>query len=422
MITSLEPLHKLYYINTQEEHFSSVWPYIASTPIYKNKLRAANVDIQSIKSLSDLSLLPLTFKADIRKSSVFERTPLRVENVYAIYSSGGTSGDPTLYAWNFEDVQIQMEISRRVLKSVGMLPSDLALILAPLSLPVMGHCMIRQYDAVGAGFVPLGPSDPQSVFRFIQELPITVVATLPVVASRLYDYLRFVKNINVTENAHIRQFHFGGDSLSDALRKRLEINWSAQCYDFYGISEIFGPVSGECQYQNGHHFAADYIYMEILDPKTLLPVLEGERGVAVYTTLWKKGFPLLRYWSDDYVSIKWDQCKCGLQSPRVFYHGRPIDSAQTPNGLLFTKDIEERVLRFPISNEYYLEYKYDGKEYVDFQVEPFPGVDLPIDDMAEELSDQLGLPVKVKLNQPGSLPRESIKPKRLINFPTSLDQ
>ena len=418
---NVEQMDKVEIQALQEERFQSVWHHIVATPLYKRKLRQAGIQVREIKSLSDLEKLPFTYKEEIRATDVLERTPLDTRDIYAIYSSGGTSGTPTLYAWSEKDVAVQTYVARRVLTSVGATSSDLGLVLAPLSLPVMGHCMIRQFSAVGAGFVPAGPADPEKIISLIRSLPITVIATLPTVASRLLEYMRFVMHMDADENVRVRQFQFGGDYLSNARRRRLEQAWNAKCYDFYGISEIFGPICGECSRQDGLHFAADYVFVEVLDPQTKHPVPEGEPGVAVYTTLWEKGFPLLRYWSDDYITWTWEPCECRRKSPRLRFLGRSVDCADIWGRKLFAKDIEEVILNFPISDEYYCEYvTQNERPIVQANIEAIPGFSLPAQELRDALEGVFGLPVQLNVADPGTLPRGQVKPKRLVGFPVNV--
>ena len=84
----------------QEERFQSVWSHITATPLYERKLLQADVEVHEIKSLSNLRKLPFTHKEEVRATGVFERTPLSTKDIYAIYSSGGTSGAQTLYVWS----------------------------------------------------------------------------------------------------------------------------------------------------------------------------------------------------------------------------------------------------------------------------------------------------------------------------------
>ena len=402
----------------QENRFQSVWPHIAATPLYDRKLRQAGIEALTVKSLSDLKRLPFTYKEEIRNTGVFERTPLTAKDIYAIYSSGGTSGNPTLYAWSEKDVLVQTEVAKRILTSAGTTSLDLGLILAPLSLPVMGHCMVRQFSAVGAGFIPLGPSNPEKVVSLIRTLPITVIATLPTVASRLLEYMRFVMHLEIDERIQVSQLQFGGDFLSNARRHRLEKTWHAKCYDFYGISEIFGPICGECSCQDGLHFAADYVFIEVLDPQARQPVPEGKPGVAVYTTLWEKGFPLLRYWSNDYVTWTEKPCECGRNSPRMHFLGRTVDCADLQGRRLFAKEVEDVILKFSIGDEYYCEYvTQDKRPTVQVNVEAIQGYPLPTREFCETLESVFNLPIQLNVANPGTLPRDQVKPRRLVGFP-----
>ena len=80
--------------------------------------------------------------------------------------------------------------------------------------------------------------------------------------------------------------------------------------------------------------------IEIINPKTMEPVSEGEAGVAVYTTLWDKGFPLLRYWTDDVMYITHEPCACGRDLPRLFYLGRLNDSYEIEGTYVFPENVE----------------------------------------------------------------------------------
>ena len=61
-----------------------------------------------------------------------------------------------------------------------------------------------------------------------------------------------------------------------------------------------GPgVSTSCSENNGMHIQEDYFYPEIINPDTLEPVPDGEKGELVITTIGKEGMPLIRYRTRD---------------------------------------------------------------------------------------------------------------------------
>lgn len=402
----------------QENLFSQNWAYISKTPMYLDKMNDAGIKPYQIKGLKDLPKIPFTYKSDLRERPVMQRTPLTWKDIYAYYSSGGTTGNPTLYAWNEEDVQVQMAVAKRIIGGTGVGESDLGLVLAPLGLPVMGHCMTRQYTAVGAGFVPLALAEPEKIIACLCELTVTAIATLPSAATRLQEYAQNVMHLDLAEITQVKQLHLGGDFLSEGRRLRLEKSWQAQCYNFYGISEIFGPFSGECIHKNGLHVAADFVYVEVVDPRTGQPVEEGQPGVAVYTTLWQKGSPLLRYWTDDFVVYKTDLCDCGQSLPRMHFLGRVADSACVNNKPIFALDVEDILLKYPITSEYYCTYVQDNPSaYIDVKVEALTGKDFPVKLFSEELEYFFGIPVRIDLLLPGTFDRTNPKPKRLNGFP-----
>ena len=138
----------------------------------------------------------------------------------------------------------------------------------------------------------------------------------------------------------------------------------------YGISE-FGLVSGECKAKDGQHYCADFALLEMICPEEYSPVPEGETGVAVYTTLWKKASPLLRYWSNDFIVTNLEPCHCGLNLPRLTFRGRLIDSVVISDRRIFASDIEEIIFRYNTTGDEFLAevFEKQGQCRVKVQVE-----------------------------------------------------
>ena len=65
------------------------------------------------------------------------------------------------------------------------------------------------------------------------------------------------------------------------------------------------------------HYWDDYIYLEIVDPKTGEVLPDGEVGEIVITTLRKQGAPLIRYRTHDLSRIVPGDCPCGSPFPRL---------------------------------------------------------------------------------------------------------
>lgn len=401
----MENLYRL-----QEEKFREIIPHILATPFYTDKLLKPGAGIESIHLLKDLTSLPFTYKEELRNSSPLERTPYSIDRVEYFFSSSGTTGAATIYFWTEEDDEVLREASIRAMQRVSISTDDVALVLAPTGLPVIGYCAVQQFKSVGAGVIALGVRSPEEIIRTMTSLPVSIVFTLPVGATRLFEYL-LPQRQEWPKPSRLRQFQCGGDFLSERRRRRIEQVWNVECYDFFGMSEIFGPFAGECQYKQGMHILSDYIFIEVLDPETQKPVQDGHPGVAVYTTLWKKGTPLLRYWSDDFILIDSEPCPCGRLSPRMRFVGRPTDMTILNGRRLFASQLEEEVLAFPVSNEYELKL-LDGPRAI-LVIEELPGTEVPLRELQQCLSSFLDIPVEVQVVALGDLPRDIPKPKRI---------
>ena len=194
--------------------------------------------------------------------------------------------------------------------------------MAPIDSGVMAHTMVWEFLTMGAGFINCPEPTPKAMFDIIHSVPVTAIATRPdVVMGPLYDSeLR-----SLFAESSVKKLLLGGGFLTNERRNVLEQLWGADCYALFGMSELFGPMASECLKKDGFHYKESELIVEIINPSTMEPVEEGDKGIAVYTTLWEKGFPLLRYWTDDVFSLDRSTCECRLGLPRLRYWGRLAD-------------------------------------------------------------------------------------------------
>lgn len=401
-------------IELQNNKIRQVMPHITRVPFYKRKFSKEKIDINNIKDIFELQKVPFTTKEELRTTSPMERTSLHYKNIVYFFSSTGTTGQPTIYPWSKKDDLVLNEVSGRFMKNIGIGADDISLIVAPFGMPIMWYCMINQYLAVNAGVVPLGITPSDQLINALKNFPVTSITTIPTTGTLLYDFVR--KNNISVDTKRLKHFHCGGDFLSNARRKRIEKYWNVDCYNFYGLSEIFGPIAGECEKKNGLHFATDYVIIEVINPITKQPVSEGETGVAVYTTLWEKAAPLIRYWSDDYVIIKWEKCECGLTYPRIDFKGRGTDSINVNDNLIFAKDVEDVLLSIEgVSSEWKLivEGRYENPKVKIFLEEQ--SSDISKDIVKKRLSNLFGKNFDLEITFKTNSPKKEVKFLRIID-------
>ena len=168
------------------------------------------------------------------------------------------------------------------------------------------------------------------------------------------------------------------------------------------------------------HYWDDFLYIEIIDPKTGENVPDGELGEIVITTLVKEGAPLIRYRTHDLSRIVPGKCKCGSCYPRIdVIMGRTDDMMKIKGVNVFPSQIEEVLGTFKeISSEYQIRISHlDGKDTMRIYVEAGGDHDWAelSKHIAEKVKSRIGFTPIVKVVEVGVLPRSMKKTARVID-------
>lgn len=358
---------------------------------YKNKITC----IEQLDDYDAFQSIPFTYKNEIRNTSVEERTTTSPEDIYGIFSSSGTTGEKTYYIYNRNDKRVHEDFVRTFFTELGVTEKDIGGVMAPVDTGVMAHTMMWQFTTMGAGYVNCPIPSPENIIDTITKVPVTVIATRPSIASGIA-YNPVIQQM--AQKSHVKKLLMGGGFLSKERRKLLERSWHAECFNMFGMSEMFGPMAGECREKNGLHYLNNYLMIEVVDPHSGKPVDEGEPGVAVYTTLWDKGFPLLRYWTDDIMILTTQRCDCGSKYPRLFYLGRLADCYIVNDAYIFPENLENILFKYGFIGEYCVE-----KSRNHYLVKTEGNEDSYSNEMETEIRTLFGADVIVEIVPPKSL-------------------
>jgi phenylacetate-CoA ligase len=407
-------MEKVDLTKLQQEKLRKVFPFICSAPFYQKKLDEGAILGGDADPYSSLSKMPFTTKEELRSTPPSERSPLSISEIAAFFSSSGTTGQPSVYAWSKLDQIVYEKISSRLLRSIRVGPGDVTLIPMRMGMSFSWYGIFTEMQKVGAAVVPLGASTFEEIIQALVDYPITILKTSPVIASRLFRAI-IEKDRSLLSKMKLRQIHLAGFFSSKAHRKRLEEQWGVDCYDMYGLSE-FGLVSGECKAKKGQHYCADFTLLEVIRPEDYSLVSEGNVGVAVFTTLWRKASPLLRYWSNDFIFVNDEPCSCGLDLPRLMFRGRSIDSVLVSGRRIFASDIEEIIFGYGAAGDEYLAevFGYQDRCRVKVQVETENYI--PAARLEEQLNDLFRVPVELELLPLKALDRTRLKPQRMVDY------
>ena len=383
---------------------------------YGKKLREAG--ISEVKSAEDFLKLPFSEKNDLREAYPLGLMTAPEEEIVRIHSSSGTTGTPVIIPYTQKDVDDWATMFARCYEVAGITKKDRIHITPGYGLWTAGIGFQLGCEKLGAMAIPMGPGNTDKQLEMMQALGSTVLCSTSSYALLLTEE---IEKRGIGDKIKLKKGVIGSERWSDKMRTRIAEGLGIELYDIYGLTEIYGPGIGiNCEHNTGMHIWDDFIYLEIIDPKTGEPVPDGEFGEIVITTLVKEGAPLIRYRTHDLSRIMPGECPCGRHYPRIdVIQGRTDDMMKIKGVNVFPKQIEEVLAQFPeISSEYQIRISHlDGKDTMRIYVETNGHVDF--DDLsrriAEKVKSRIGFTPIVKVVEIGVLPRSMKKTARVID-------
>ena len=205
------------------------------------------------------------------------------------------------------------------------------------------------------------------------------------------------------------------------MRLDIESRLGITAHDIYGLSEIMGPgVAADCEHHAGLHICDDHFLAEIIDPKTLMPVPDGETGELVFTTLTKEGIPLIRYRTKDLTSITHEACACGRTSARISrFKGRSDDMLIIRGVNIFPSQVEAALVDVKEVTPHYMMIvdRVNNLDTLEIQVEvdreyytdEIKGIETLTGKIGTVIQQALGISARIKLMGPNTLKRSEGK-------------
>ena len=341
---------------------------------YKEKLK--DIDVESIQSQEDFEKLPFTWKGDLREAYPLGLQAVPDEEIVRIHSSSGTTGVPVIIPYTQKDVEDWAKMFARCYEMAGITALDRIQITPGYGLWTAGIGFQAGAEYLGAMTIPMGPGNTEKQLRMMQDMKATVLCATSSYALLLAEE---IGKRGLTDKIHLKKGVIGSERWGSKMRARIAAELGVQLYDIYGLTEVYGPgIAMSCDYECGMHYWDDYLYFEIVDPKTGENVPDGEVGELVITTLRKQGAPLIRYRTHDLTRFIPGECKCGSKFPRIdTLIGRTDDMVKVKGVNIFPSQIEEMLKEVPeASSEYQfmLDHLF-GKDECTLFVEINKGVD-----------------------------------------------
>lgn len=385
---------------------------------YGKKYR--ELGITDVTSQEAFEELPFSSKDDLRNAYPLGIQAVPDEEVVRIHSSSGTTGKPVIIPYTAKDVDDWAIMFARCYETAGVTKKDRVHITPGYGLWTAGIGFQAGAEKLGAMVIPMGPGNTDKQLQMMIDLESTVLTATSSYALLLAEE---IDKRGLKDKIHLKKGVFGSERWSEKKRKYIKEKLGIELYDIYGLTEIYGPGIGiSCDAQNGMHYWDDYVYIEIIDPKTGKTLPEGEEGEIVITTLVKEGAPLIRFRTHDISRIIPGECPCGRKHPRLdIIKGRSDDMFKVHGVNMFPSQVEELLaLVDGVPSEYTINIAHDepaNKDIMLVTVEAEGRVDF--EQTGRQIRDlfksRIGVTPKISVVPVGTLPRSEKKTQRVID-------
>lgn len=389
------------------------------SPFYAKKF--ADIDISDVRTQKDFEKLPFSEKQDLRDVYPLGLQAVPDEEVVRIHSSSGTTGTPVIIPYTAQDVADWATQFARCYETAGITNLDRIQITPGYGLWTAGIGFQLGAEKLGAMAIPMGPGNTEKQLKMMEDLKTTVIGATSSYALLLAEE---ISKRGIRDRLALRKGVIGSERWGEKMRKRISNELGIEIFDIYGLTEVYGPGIGiSCPEHNGMHIWDDFVYIEIVDPKTGENLPDGEVGELVLTTLRKQGAPLIRYRTHDLTRIIPGDCACkyGARHPRIdILVGRTDDMFKVKGCNIFPAQVEEVInITNGTSSEYQVMIEnISGKDILTVLFEtPLEG------DEKKRCEEELAMIFKAKLGctpdavgvPMGELPRSEKKTKRIFD-------
>ena len=270
----------------------------------------------AIHSFQDFAQLPFTTSDDLRQDSLrFLCTSQDDISRIVTLESSGTTGSPKRIYFTADDQELTIDFFHQALPGIAK-PGDKVLILLPSErFGSVGGLFAESARRMGVQTVAHGlVNDPKLTLEIMEREQVNMLLGIPVQVLALASYESPRASYYRT---HIENVILNTDHIPKALVQRLQDKWGCRVFNHYAMTEMGMAGGVECEAFAGLHLREADLLFEIINPETGEVLNDGEEGEVVFTTLTRKGMPLIRYRTGDISRFIPASCPCGTVLKRL---------------------------------------------------------------------------------------------------------
>lgn len=334
-----------------------------NVPFERERMDAAGVKPGDIRSLADLSrALKPVGQPEFRE--VYERFELdmdkiwlhlfgqdRLDDLYLLTTTSGTTGVPTPYPVFHKTTDTMIELFGRIGRRAGFGVGTKLAIGFGLSMHAAGTPHLWWFKGIrGMTLLPIGAEvGTERMLNFMQMFKANAFSGTPSLATHLIERAPEVLGCEVGDLG-IKTLLCGAEPGAGipSIRSRLESAYGAKLYD---VGAGYGVSCDHPEYQGMHWIADDHCTYELVDPKTMEPVPmgHGATGMACFTPLAPEAglfFHHLRFTLGDIHQVFTEPCPCGRSGFRYKIVGRSDDMLKVKGVPVYPAAIQDVINAF----------------------------------------------------------------------------
>jgi phenylacetate-CoA ligase len=302
-----------------------------SVPYYRDLFERIGFAPEALRSLADMSQLPLLTKAEIRANT----GALKSNDAVGLskYNTGGSSGEPLVFYVGKDRVSHDVAAKWRATRWWGVDIGDREIVVwgSPIELGAQDWVRAGRDMALRTSLFKAFELTDEALQSLVEQVRVRRPAMLfgyPSVLARIADYAKSSgRRLNDTG---VRVVFVTSERLYSEQRELIEGVFGCPVANGYGGRDA-GFIAHECP-AGGMHISAEDIVVEIVD-STGNPVSLGESGEIVVTHMATGSFPFIRYKTGDVGALDERVCACGRGLPMLKeIDGRTTDFVVAKDG------------------------------------------------------------------------------------------
>ncbi|CAK7031780.1 phenylacetate-CoA ligase [Kerstersia gyiorum] len=392
-----------------------------NSPFYRKRFDDAGVHPSDLKTLSDLSKFPFTYKTDLRDTYPFGMFAVPREQLVRIHASSGTTGKPTVVGYTRNDIDTWATVMARCIRAAGGRPGDIMHNAYGYGLFTGGLGAHYGAEKLGCTVVPISGGMTERQVSLINDFQARIIMVTPSYMLSILD--EFKRQGMDPRECSLAVGIFGAEPWTNAMRLEIEQAFDMHAVDIYGLSEVMGPgVANECvETKDGLHIWEDHFYPEIIDPVTGEVLPDGEQGELVFTTLTKEGLPIIRYRTRDLTRLLPGTARTMRRMEKIT--GRSDDMIILRGVNVFPTQIEEQILKCKgLAPHFQIELSRNGRMdnmtvHVECQADACDDQARArsAKELAHHIKSIVGISTLVDVTLPGAVVRSEGKAKRVVD-------